>query len=62
MELVDGFKSVHIGCWFPTHFIVTFPLDEVLELSSEYPRVFDFFDFVLFLSFYDDWRRWFVLL
>ena len=62
MELVDGFKSVHIDCWFPAHFIVAYPLDEVLKLPSEHPGVFNLLDFVFLFSFHNDWWWWFMLL
>ena len=62
MELVDGLEPVHIDCWFPTYFIIAFPFDKVLELSSEHPRVLDPFDFIFFFSLKNDWWWWFVLL
>jgi hypothetical protein len=46
-----------MGRRFPSPFLVSLPLDSILELSSEKPRVDNGFDFVLELTFNFD-RRW----
>jgi len=40
---------------------VAFPLDQVLEFSSEHPAVQDLFHNVLLFPIYEFWWRWWVL-
>jgi hypothetical protein len=57
MEVINGFKLVNFYCILPGKDILSSPLDQVLELASEYMTIQDFFYFVFCLAINND-RLW----